>query len=417
MRDINVHLENKKASRVFFVYIFIMYAVVYMTKSCFSGALTAIKEAGTFEVSQITFIAGSFYLVYAPLQILGGFFADKYSPEKLITIGLLGGALSNTVIFFNQNYYVMLFSWIFNAIIQFALWPSVFKIISSQLVRSDRKNMIFLISIGTSGGLILTYIVSACLSNVHWKYNFAVSAVSLVICAIIMKIFCIKLDSILKKDKEPTVAEHKNEPHTSVKLTKLFLMSGFFAVLPAVLLRTMIEAGTKNFAPTMLNMTYGIGTAPANLLGTVVVVGGLLGIVLAKFVLFPKIIKSEIAGCLILTVISIPFAAVVNFIGGAPIWSVVLSLTMINLLLTATHLFIQYYNMYFTKYGKNGTAAGIINAAASAGMAFQFWIFGPVAEDLGWPAVAVIWIVMMAVTALCLAIALRSANRFKKDHT
>ncbi len=417
MKDTHVHLENKKASRAFFAYIFIMYSVVYMTKSCFSGALSAIVAESSLTLSQTTFISAAFYIVYAPLQILGGFFADKYSPEKLINIGLLGGAAANVVIFFNQNYYVMLITWIFNAIIQFALWPSVFKILSSQLVRSDRKNMIFLISLGSSGGLILTYIVSALIPSHAWKYNFAISAVSLVLSAIVMKLFCIKLDPILKKDTEEAEVEQKAETR-SMGTAKLFLISGFFAVLPAVLLRTMIESGTKNLSSTMLMQSYeSISSSTGNLLSILVVIGGVVGVFLAKFVILPRLIKNEITGYLIMTLMTLPFAIILRLVGKMPVWSVVLSLAMINLLLTATHLFVQYYNMYFVKYGKNGTAAGIINAAASAGMALQFCVFGPVAENLGWPVVTTIWVFMTLLSIVFLAIAMRPANKFKKENT
>ena len=421
MKDINVHLENKKASRAFFAYLLIMYSVVYMTKSCFSGALSSIVSEGSLTLSQTSFILAAFYIAYTPLQILGGVFADKYSPEMLITVGLLGGAVANVVIFFNQNYYVMLITWILNAAIQFALWPSIFKIISSQLVRSDRKNMIFLISLGTSGGLILAYIVSACIPSHAWKYNFMVSAVSLLICAIAMKLFCVRLDPLLKKDEAPIIENtdsSKKENFSSVKLVKLFLMSGFFFVLPAVLLRTMVETGVKNFASTMLMQSYdGISPSMGNLLSILVVVGGLLGIFFAKFVLFPKIIKNEITGCVVLAVISLPLAFILSLIGKIPVWSAVLSMTMITLFLTASMLMINYYTMYYTKYGKNGTAAGIINSAGAGGMAIQFCLFGPIAETLGWQIVTAIWAVMLAITALCLFIALRPANKFKKEHT
>ena len=50
-----------------------------------------------------------------------------------------GGAVANAVIFFNHNYYVMLIAWTLNAVVQFALWPATYKIISSQLCRSDRR--------------------------------------------------------------------------------------------------------------------------------------------------------------------------------------------------------------------------------------------------------------------------------------
>ena len=124
-----------------------MYALVYMTKNCFSSAMASIVAEGVFTKSEVGLITSLFYLVYAPFQIFGGFVADKKSPEMLIKIGLIGGGISNLVIFFNQNYYVILVSWVFNGIVQFALWPSVFKIVSSQLVRSDRGNNVFLITL------------------------------------------------------------------------------------------------------------------------------------------------------------------------------------------------------------------------------------------------------------------------------
>ena len=154
-----------------------------------------------------------------------------------------------------------------------------------------------------------------------------------------------------------------------------------------------------------------------NLLSILIVIGGAVGVILAKFVIFPKIIKNEITACFVMMAFTIPFAFVLSLIGKVSVWSIVLSLAMMNLSLTATNLFVQYYNMYFIKYGKNGTAAGIINSAASLGMALQFCIFGPVAENLGWKTVAVIWIVMTAVAIFFLAVALPYANRFKKENT
>ena len=228
----------------------------------------------------------------------------------------------------------------------FALWPSIFKIISSQLVRSDRKNMIFLISLSTSGGLILAYIVAACIPKEAWRYNFAVSAISLIISAIVLDIFCRGLDPILKKDKEVTVSiKSKDTEHSeTVSTGRLFLMSGFYAVLVAVLMRFMVESGMKNLCSAMLMQSYeNVSPSMGNWLSIFIVVGGLAGILLAKFVLFPRIIKNEITGCLIMTALSLPLTFVLTLIGKASIWSIVLSLTVINLLLSTTHLLIQYY--------------------------------------------------------------------------
>lgn len=69
--DVNIHLENRLKSRHFFCFIWLMYAVVYMTKNCFNAALASIVAEGILTKSQTGFITSAFYLVYAPLQIVG----------------------------------------------------------------------------------------------------------------------------------------------------------------------------------------------------------------------------------------------------------------------------------------------------------------------------------------------------------
>ena len=416
MSDINIHLEDKRESRHFFVFLWLMYAVVYMTKNCFSGALSAIVAQGSLTLAQTTFISAAFYIAYTPLQILGGMVADRYSPEKMITVGLLGGAVCNTVIYFNQNYYVMLVTWVLNAIIQFALWPSVFKIMSSQLVRSDRGRMIFYMSFASSGGLIMTYIVSAFLTD--WRDNFLISAIVLVISAFILLVYCKHLNPIMKKDKTESAPaiSYKNSDKKKMSTVKLFLISGFFTLLPAVLLRTMIENGTKTLSPTMLMQSYeNISASTGNLLSIFIIVAGVVGTLLVKLVLFPRIIKNEITAYLIMMIAALPFTVVLRFVGEIPAWLVILSLSMISMSLSATHLLTQYFNMLYIPYGKNGTAAGILNAAASLGLVLQYCVFGSVAQDHGWSTVTTLWVIMVALGALFCALTVLPARRFKKQ--
>ena len=417
LSDINIHFENKKASRAFFVFIWIMYALVYMTKSCFSGALASIVAEGSLTLTQTSIISAGFYIAYTPLQILGGIFADKYSPEKLIAVGLLGSAVSNVVIYFNQSFWVMLIAWVFSAIIQFALWPAVYKIMSSQLVRSDRSRMIFFMSFANSGGLILTYIISAFLPD--WRLNFAISAVTLVLLAIILFIFCRFLDPIMKKDAPPRVIEDLDpydNPSTGLSPMGIFFVSGFMALLPTVLMRTMVEQGAKTLSPTMLSQSYeSISPTLGNLLNVLIIIAGIGGTFLLKFLIFPRLIKNELVCYLVLLGITLPFTVVLRFVGELPFGIIVFALCMSSLFLSATHLLTQYFNMHFVKYGLNGTAAGILNAAASFGLVLNYCVFGPVAESLGWQTVTTLWIVMVIVGMVGVAFGIKPSVRFIKN--
>lgn len=89
-----MHLENKKVSFMYFWIIWLMYALVYMTKNCYSAAMASIVSEGILTKSQTGLITALFYGVYGPLQIVGGIYADKYNPGKLIKIGLIGAGIA-----------------------------------------------------------------------------------------------------------------------------------------------------------------------------------------------------------------------------------------------------------------------------------------------------------------------------------
>ena len=129
MKEIKV-LDRKDLSLMLFFLLFVLYMVVYMTKCMFSSAMATVVEAGIMTKSQTGAINAAFWLVYAPFQIVGGLAADRYSPSKLIIIGLVGAIVSNIIIYSTESYEIIMAAWIFNAIIQFGLWTSIFKIIT-----------------------------------------------------------------------------------------------------------------------------------------------------------------------------------------------------------------------------------------------------------------------------------------------
>ena len=180
----HVHFEDKKVSMRFFWLIWIIYTVTYMTKNCFSAAMASIVFEGVMTKSQTGLITAVFYLVYAPLQILGGIAADRYDPEKLVKIGLIGSSIANLIIYFNQNYYLVLTVWTLNAVVQFGVWPSIFKIMTAQLEPSERRSARFYMSFTGSIGLMLAYLIAAVVPN--WQSNFVVSSSLLFVMAVVL---------------------------------------------------------------------------------------------------------------------------------------------------------------------------------------------------------------------------------------
>ena len=410
MDKVDIHLEDKIKSRYFFVFLWIVYSVVYMTKNNFSVAMANIVAEGILSKTQTGFINALFYFVYAPLQVVGGIMVDKHSPEKLLNVGLIGALIVNMIVFFNHNYHVILVVWLFNAIIQTPIWPATFKIISSQLVRSDRKNMIFLTSFSNSFGLILGYAVAAVISS--WRNIFLVSSISLLICIIILQIFCKKLDTYMKPDKKDIIIKERVQK-INVSSFKLFATSGFFLICICVMLRGAVENGAKMLAPTMLMEMYEkVSPSIGNFLNLFILTSSAIGLLFVEFLIYPRFIMNETTAMLVMLFIAIPFSIALRSVGNIPISVAVISLCGISATLTATHLLAQYYNMRFVKYGKNGTAAGISNSAGCVGMMLQSYGFVHIAEKYSWNVVTTLWLVIIGISAVFVALAIPMHIKF-----
>lgn len=412
---VHMHLENKKMGKFFFWFLWGMYVLVYMTKYCFSSALAPIVESGLLTKTETGIIAASFHVVYAPLQVVGGMFADRYNPERMIKIGLFGGAVANLVIFFNQNFYVMLFSWMFNAAIQFAIWPSVFKIMASQLPRSEKPKNIFLLSLSPAAGLLVAFIVAGLLPK--WQLNFAVSALVLLGLFIAMHFVTKKVDRFMLPDRETLMENIREKDSRGFTLMKLMLTSGLVFLVGVTFLRTMIGQGAQTLAPTMLMETYdGISASIGNILNIIVIACGVSGTFFVRLLLSKKIIKNEIVGVIVTMAIMIPMSVILCMLGDVPPYMIIVAMSVISLCSTAASYLISSYNSKFAAFGKDGTIAGIVNCAGSAALIVQTYGFQALADSSGWIAVSNLWVVLSVITTVLAVVSLPIYIKFRKKN-
>lgn len=406
-----MHLENKSVSKRFFWILWVMYAVVYMTKSCYSAAMASIVHEGVFTKSQTGLITAAFYFVYAPLQILGGIFADRYNPERMIKIGLVGSGIANLIIFCNQNYYVMLLAWIFNAVVQFALWPALFKIISSQLENDHRIKGIYYITFSSICGLLMAYVVAAIVPR--WQHNFAISAGGLFLFGFIFHVAC----NWVEKYMVPDTQERQNGGKTVESKTptwKLFWASGFLLMVVVAAVRTIVENGVKTLSATMLMESYEhISPSLGNMLNTLIIVAGVVGVAIVNQFIYPRLIRDEAIATVILVGAAMIPILVMILLGKAPVFVMVASLCIAAAILSGINLIMSRCSASFVKYGKNGLASGIANAAASVAIMIQSYGTTYVADYAGWKMVVWLYTALLGGGILCAAVAVPLWRRFK----
>jgi sugar phosphate permease len=139
----------------------------------------------------------------------------------------------------------------------------------------------------------------------------------------------------------------------------------------------------------------------------------MMGTLLVRTVLYPKYIRHEIRGQLWFFLIALPLSVLLLFVGRISLWLAIPSLCIMLVALSAVALLINYYNIYFVPYGKNGTVAGIINAGASFGVVIANYGSLALADSLGWSAVIAAWVAMIVMTIICILLAIRPTGRFR----
>lgn len=410
----HMHFEDKRRSRHFFWFIWAMFVSVTMTKTFFTAAMAQIVFEGIMTKSQVGFIVAAFYIVYAPFQMVGGVLADKFDPENLITIGLFGGAIANLILFFNQNYYVVLFTWIFNAIIQFGIWPSVFKIISSQIVRSDSKNAAYYTSFSTSAGMILSYAVAAIIPK--WYINFLVSAAVLFAFGVTLNLLTHIEKPHMFPDKPAETQIISDSEKANISTFKLFKESGFFFIVLTYFLSYTVTHSVKTLSSTMLMESYdNVTSSIGNVLSILVIFVSVAALFLAKKFYYPKTVKSAPTGILIMLIISVAASALLLF-GNSGIASVVISLCVVSGASTVVGLLNSYCNLRFAKFGKSATVAGILNMLASLSVVVSSYGITKVADSYGWKTVSWLYFALLVLSALSAAAVLPLWKRFKKKY-
>lgn len=410
----NKYLESKELSILLFIFLFLLYAVVYMTKNMFSSAMAIIVEAGFMTKSQTGMINAVYWLVYALFQVFGGFAVDKYSPYKLIMIGLAGAAVSNIIIYFNQSYYVMMASWTFNAIIQFGIWPGVFKIVSTKIAPGMRSTAVFWLLFSTSVGLGMSMLIASFVG--HWKQNFLVSVISLLIMMILYAVLEHFLD---KRMVEADVSSDDSDKKTNIDkapMMPLMLSSGLIVFLIVCLLRVAIDNGIKMMTPVMLMESY--STLPASLstrMSSVLIIFSALGTFIAGG-MKSKITTSEPKAQIILYGVSIVPLVAVCFVGNIHYIWVLLSLSVAVMTIHGAAPFSQsFIALHFEKHGRIGTVSGILNATASIGNVLASYVFAKMAEMMPWRGVTASWLVSIIICGLLCAAILPRWTRFTKE--
>ena len=166
-------ITDRKEVRGIAVMFTLMYMISYITRINY-GAIIAemVVDTGYTKTLLSMALTGSF-ITYGVGQIVSGICGDYFSPKKLLSIGLGSSVLMNILIPFCPNPYTMLAVWCVNGFAQAFMWPPLVRLMTALLSDEDYKKVSVKVSLGSSVGTIVVYLVSPLLITLAgWRMVF-----------------------------------------------------------------------------------------------------------------------------------------------------------------------------------------------------------------------------------------------------
>lgn len=140
--------------------LWLTYGSFYFCRTNISAALKGIEgELGYTKVELGAVLAG-LKLAYGIGQLVNGQLAERFSPRRLLAIGMLCSAALNVVFGFLTAFYFLLFVWACNGYVQALGWTPTMRVAANWLPRSARGTTIGIIGTGYQVTAALTFVVA-----------------------------------------------------------------------------------------------------------------------------------------------------------------------------------------------------------------------------------------------------------------
>lgn len=411
--------KEAKASWSLFIICWIVYAIISMTKSGFSSAIASMTQENILNKADAGVINACFYLFYGGAQLVFLKFIDKIKPTWLITMALVGTLISMIGMALSNSFLPMLILWGFCGLMQFAIWPAVLRLMSEYLLPEHEGVAHIAIAFSYCVGSLLNYLIAALVLGIsRWPSLFWTFAAILVLVTVVWWTITAKTVPMLSKVRPkgtPSASIPENRS-SSVKLMPLMISTGLIFLTLTGFCRTALDAGLKSWVPTMIVENYAsVSVSFANMLTTVLICVNLTGAFIATWI-YPRRIKSAVWSLALCFAIAVPFMVVLLWTGSIPVALVVFALTVITTMMYAGHQLINVIiPSRFSKYGKEGSVCAILNAFASFGAVAASYLFGFLAENYGWNATIVSWIVLAGLAVLLTTLAAPMWKRFFRN--
>lgn len=402
---------DERVMSLFFLVCWIAYFSSYLGRLNFSAAITEITSSNVLTKSQAGLVGTAYFCSYGAGQIMSGILGDKLSSRNMVFIGLIGSALTNTLMGLSSSAVIMTVLWLLNGAAQSLTWSPIVKIFADRLPR--RQCLKACINIGTSvaAGTLGAYLMTAiCIAAMGWRSSFFTGAFLMTVSAIFWFVSITKIEKhaeqkgFIEEPEEETASDNHESIAHGQSIMKIMLTSGMIIFAIAVIMEGILKDGVTTWTPSYISETFNLGSVVAILTTTLLPIINLTGVYVASF-LNSKVFKDELITSAALFAATAAALLLLILFGRL---NVIFAASMLAITTSAmlgiNTMIIGILPLYFARANKVSTITGLLNATAYIGSAVSTYGIGALSEHAGWNITIGAWCLVCIIGTLsCMA--------------
>jgi len=398
----------------------LVYFASYLTRINFAVMLVKICADMNAAKTEMAVVVTGLTIVYGVGQVISGFLGDKIKPRYMLSAGLSLASVCNVLIFFTASIPVMTVIWCVNGFAQSMLWPPIVRIMSTYLADHEYSYAAVRVSWGSSIATIILYTCCPLLLGfMDWR---SIMLICAAVAIAIMIAWTTLSPKYLVSTGSVAVSDNKSDSKAETKAATLpvpkFVFLTIVLIMLGIILQGTLRDGVTNWMPSYLCETFGLPEEESIISTVIQAVFSILSFWCFDF-LHRKVFKNEVTCASVIFGASAICAAalyLVNVYTSSAAVSLILMAVIIACMHGINLMLISVVPKRFLKSGKVATYSGILNACTYIGASIATYGFAAIAENHGWNATILTWIIISAAgLAVCFAAA-PLWKKFRKEY-
>lgn len=407
---------EERATRLFFLCA-ITYIIALFGRQSYASVMAELITNEGFTKSQAGLIGTAFCIVYGVCQVLSGLMGDRFSPRKMIFVGIVSSGILNLGMGFSHSYWLMLVLWALNGIVQSFIWSPVVRIFAEMMPPDQRRKSCSNAAITFPLATVIIYLVaSIMLRTGGWRPLFLFSGILMLIAGAVWNIRMKWYEAFTEQYGDiETIQLGAQEQQAGGSLLKLMVISGVIFAVFGALSHGMLRDGIQSWVPTLMTENFHFSTSISVALAIILPFINISGVFLTKWIA-RRHIKNELngsAGFFVITILSLVLLYFVCNRYAVP--SLILMTVASTCMVGSNIMLINLMPIHFGAIGRASSVTGVLNCSAYLGSALSSYGIGVVADSFGWSAAVLVWLVFSIFALITALMGSRRWSRYRHD--